>query len=362
MADLNGRSENDLFDECLRLTDEDGDRRWAIIGELSVQRATRSIFNRALVLASSDRPVEACIGIDVLNDFGPKANFPWRDETIEVLVNALKRDDSSVVQSALAALGKFGPTAAIADVVAHATSHYDAIRLAVAVSLPSFVRELDAEETHWAVETLIVLTKDQRGVVRDWATFGLGNQTDADGLDIRTALLARLEDTDANTRHEALVALARRHDRRAIPALIRALDADEVAYLAIQAAELLGAAELAPALQRLAQLPNWTNEELDFAIRRCDSEAQELLVRQLDKFMQLTGATCVGVTCFSDRVPCDSGGPQIGYADEQRYLTWSFEELMDRTNGSPEAAAQLVAKDLAQASEPDAQTTDGEKS
>jgi hypothetical protein len=48
MADLGGRSDRELFDECLRLPDEDDDSlRWEIIGELSVQRSTRSIFDRS---------------------------------------------------------------------------------------------------------------------------------------------------------------------------------------------------------------------------------------------------------------------------------------------------------------------------
>jgi hypothetical protein len=347
MADLGGQSDRELFDECLRLTAEDDDsQRWEIIGELSVHRATRSIFDRALALGASGRPGEACVGIDVLNDFGPKANFPWRDETVEVLVNALKSGDSSVVRSALAALGKFGPATATADVIAYATSEDDAIRLTVAMALPRFIRELLSDEAQSALRALTLLTQDKDGVIRDWSTFGLGNQTDVDSTEIRSALLSRLDDTDANTRHEALVALARRHDRRVIPALIRALEADEVAYLAIEAAELVRAPEVAPALRQLAQDPNWTNEELDVAIRRCDVDAQEDLVRQLDTFMRFAEAACVGLTCFSDRVPVDSGGPQIGYSDEQRYLTWSFEELLDRANGSPEAAAQLVLKDI----------------
>lgn len=348
MADLSGRNDLELFDECLRLSDEgDDSRRWEVIGELSVQRATRSTFDRALALAASGQPVEACVGIDVLNDFGPKANFPWRVETVEVFVNALKSRDSTVAQSALAALGKFGPATATADVIAHATSEDNAIRLTVAMTLPRFLGELWSEESQSVVRALTLLMQDKDGAVRDWSTFGLGNQTDADGVEVRSALLSRLDDTDANTRHEALVGLARRHDRRVIPALIEALEADEVAYLAIEAAELLGAPEVVLALRQLARAPNWTNEELDVAIRRCDVDAQAALLRQLDIFMRLAEGACVGLNCFSDRVPTDSGGPKIGYADGLRYHTWSFEELLDQANGSPEAAALLVLKDIA---------------
>jgi hypothetical protein len=144
-----------------------------------------------------------------------------------------------------------------------------------------------------------------------------------------------------------MVALARRRDRRVIPALIEALDSNSVAYLAVEAAELLGAPEVAPALRRLAQSPNWTEEELDAAIRRCDVEEQRVVASKLDKFMEVVEAIRIGVSCFSDRIAVDGGGPNIGYFDGERHLTWSFQELLVRANGDPELAASLVLQDIA---------------
>jgi len=79
-------------------------------------------------------------------------------------------------------------------------------------------------ETDLAIEALIELTADSDPEVRDWATFGLGTQLDRDTPAIRTALVERLDDTDADARAEALRGLARREDPRTIPALLSALD------------------------------------------------------------------------------------------------------------------------------------------
>jgi HEAT repeat protein len=344
------RSDEALFEECLRLPDVEGDddARWEIIGELSVRRATRSIFERALDLAASTTASRSLVGIDVLNDFGPGANFPWRDETTDVLVSALNSESDAVVRSAIAALGKFGPVSALQTVV-HLAGHRDErVRLSVAQAFPGFVRRLDLDDSSAAVRALVLLTADSEDIVRDWATFGLGVQTDIDSADVRAALVARLEDHDANTRHEALVALARRHDRRAVPALVRALNAEEVAYLAIEAAELLGAPEAADCLKRLAEDDLWTDEELAAAIRRCDVDAQRRAVAKLTDFMDLAEGRGIGLSCFSVRLPVDSGGPQIALSDAlPDGAAWSFEELLERASGSIESAVGLIARDIA---------------
>ncbi len=344
MAELADRSDAALFEECLRLTaiEREEDVRWEIIRELSIERATRSIFERALQLAASKTPSECLVGIDVLNDFGPDANFPWRDETTAVLVGGLENAADDVVCSALSALGKFGPTAAVDAVCDLAGCHDDQTRLFVAQALPSFIRRLAHGGSDRALEALVRLTTDGVAVVRDWATFGLGSQTDVDTPQARVALAARLDDLDANTRDEALAALARRHDRRAVPALLRALDAEEVAYLAIEAAELLGAPEAAEPLRRLAKGDSWTEGELALAIVRCDVDAQRRMVSQLTNLIDLAEARGLALSCLSKCVPIDSGGPQIAYIDETRNRTWSFEGLLERADDSIEEALAVI--------------------
>jgi hypothetical protein len=56
--------------------------------------------------------------------------------------------------------------------------------------------------------------------VRDWATFALGTLASQDTVELRDALVARLDDPDPETRLEAVHGLALRGDVRAVePAL-----------------------------------------------------------------------------------------------------------------------------------------------
>ncbi|MGL5446928.1 MAG: HEAT repeat domain-containing protein [Rhabdaerophilum sp.] len=82
--------------------------------------------------------------------------------------------------------------------------HPDAeIRFQVALALGGR-KESEAESM------LLELMEDPDSEVRDWATFGIGSYVRRENRDnpaIRQALLARLDDTDASTRAEALCGL-----------------------------------------------------------------------------------------------------------------------------------------------------------
>ena len=320
-----------------------------IRAELSFRRATRPIFERALQLAISSHWQEAKFGIDVLADFGPKSNFPWRDETVSALIAGTHRREPELVSAAISALGRFGPNEALAHVLEHRSNTKQSVRWSLACALPGFAEGL-VSEAHPAVRALIDLSHDEDSQVRDWATFGFGTQTETDGPTIRNALMERLDDEDSNTRHEALVGLARRHDRRALPALVRALSNEFVADLAIRSAEYLGAPEALTTLRTLAESPNWSLEESGDAIERCDPVCQSLLYERLGHFMSLAESSGLALACYSDRLPHDSGGPQITVFKTNgcngRAHNWSFEELLERADHVVEAALSLVQADL----------------
>jgi HEAT repeat protein len=73
--------------------------------------------------------------------------------------------------------------------------------------------------------------------VRDWATFALGTQCDADGPEIRKALADRLRDTDDEVRGEAMVGLARRGDTTVIDCVAEALESPDPGQLIFDAAD-----------------------------------------------------------------------------------------------------------------------------
>ena len=105
-----------------------------------------------------------------------------------------------------------------------------------------------------AIEALIELTRDQEAHVRDWATFALGTQVEVDTPDLRDALMERVADNDDDTRCEALVGLARRGNRRVLPALQSSFSSDSVCSMEVEAAALIGDPLL---LKELVALREW---------------------------------------------------------------------------------------------------------
>ncbi|MGW0576643.1 HEAT repeat domain-containing protein [Streptomyces sp. NPDC002920] len=77
-----------------------------------------------------------------------------------------------------------------------------------------------------AVGALIRLTQDAAPDVRDQATFAPGTPAPTDGPAVRAAPRARLDDSDPDTREEAVRGLALRRDPRAVPLLTGLLAAD----------------------------------------------------------------------------------------------------------------------------------------
>jgi HEAT repeat protein len=116
---------------------------------------------------------------------------------------------------------------------------------------------------------LIPLTRDTSSEVRSWATFGIGTMIDLDLPEIRQALTDRLDDTDRETRSEAVVGLANRGDPRAFEPTVDLLRADVVGRMAIVAAAALADVRL---LDDLRGLESWWDvdpEALQDAIDAC---------------------------------------------------------------------------------------------
>jgi HEAT repeat protein len=113
------------------------------------------------------------------------------------------------------------------------------------------------------------LSQDLDARVRDWSTFGLGTQLEVDTPEILAALLARVEDIDADTRAEALAGLAKRRDLRVVVPLRRALESGTVGSLEVEAAGELGSGQLLDALEKLRSWWNVDRELLENAISRC---------------------------------------------------------------------------------------------
>jgi HEAT repeat protein len=133
---------------------------------------------------------------------------------------------------------------------------------------------LDNYETPEAIEMLIALTADEDEEIRNWATSNLETQAHLDSPPIRAALLARLNDENADTRAEALYGLAKRKDARVVPAVLREFEASSSSELFDALAALPGYG-LGLALQNMANDADYSGDraELERAIAECEAYA-----------------------------------------------------------------------------------------
>ena len=200
----------------------DSHERWDHV--LSLQRrGDEATFQAAIDLLDSPEPAGRILAANVLGQLGVEAGVrveqrPFRRATGELLVARIEREEDPEVLKAFAhALGHLQEPRAIPALRALRDHPDPRLRRAVAFGLFGLDDDL-------AVSTLIDLSRDVEAEVRDWATFGLGTQLERDDALLRSALLARIDDADDNTRAEALRGLAGRGEKRAVAPLLSELD------------------------------------------------------------------------------------------------------------------------------------------
>ncbi|PXA90311.1 hypothetical protein DMC47_27685 [Nostoc sp. 3335mG] len=204
----------DLFQAAL---DADEDIAWKAIRELH-RRASEDIAVRARGMTDSKDSLMRERGVDILGLLNQRR--PELTELcFEAILPMIADRHLAVADAAITALGNCDRDRAVPYITPFATHEDDRIRLTVAMALG----RADGPE---ALETLLRLAEDSDDVVRDWATFGIGHVSRGDAAEIIDALVARLHDHDEWTRYEAVCALARRQDRRALPLLIAMLEAE----------------------------------------------------------------------------------------------------------------------------------------
>jgi HEAT repeat protein len=175
------RSTHELL--TIALTAEDEDTVWEAVGVLC-WCGTREVFDAARQFCASRCPRERTVGADVLEQLGiPERSFP--DESLVILTELLQMDeDVGVLSSAAIACGHLHDARAIDPLVKLQNHPCEDVRYAVVLGLLG-------HEDGRAVRALIELSADTDADVRDWATFGLGQQIELDTPEIREALYAR---------------------------------------------------------------------------------------------------------------------------------------------------------------------------
>ena len=257
------------MDSALAITDfEDDHEYWTLVQRLQ-ELGSAATYGPALLLCKSDDPGRRRLGCHLLG------RMTWKsadesDEALAVLEDrAFSEHDLQVLQAALIALGQLGDRRGLDAVVVRAEHPSPDIRLAVASALPSLVGQPPDPK---ALDVLRTLMNDPVVAVRDWATFGLGSQLDVDDDPTRAALLERLADRDPVTNGEALVGLARRHDRRALEAVLEHLRHFLIGSYVVDAAHELADPRALPLLLELrdqAEVFGINPGRLDRAIASC---------------------------------------------------------------------------------------------
>lgn len=237
----------------------ESDERWAAVCELQ-RRGGREVYSAAAGWCDAEDPVLRRLGAHVLGQLGYEQSHPFARESEPILVGLLADPDEFVVADALIALGHLSVGSSEA-ICALAASESAEVRHSVAFCLLT-------RDDALSRATLVRLSADPDAHVRDWATFGLGAQSDVDSPAIREALVARLTDPDLDTRCEAMIGLAERGDRRAVEPILAELGKRIVTTLPIRAAALLPDRAFLPALESLlADLPD--DPDVREAVERC---------------------------------------------------------------------------------------------
>ncbi|GAA1752170.1 HEAT repeat domain-containing protein [Luedemannella helvata] len=250
------------------------------------------------------------------------------DAATALLDRARVEIEPAVLWSLARALGDTRDARAVpvlVDLAAHGDTD---VRYMVATALPWVLGD-DPDPAGLAA--LLALCRDDEVSVRDWATYGLGQVSAADGAAVRAMLWERVADEDEDVRAEAVRGLAHRRDPRAVPLVADLLREPEFNVFNTIAAGLLGDPSLAPLL--VAYAPD--EDSVADHLRECDPDRR---TRRDDFAFDLFDAVAAGrggVALYGRR--CEIG---LTLAVGER--TWSVEELLDDTGGDCGRAARLV--------------------
>ena len=240
---------------------DDSDSYWSCIYDLQY-RPEPETFEACRTWTTSQRSKLRRAACGILGELGTQENSPFKASSELLLEKLLADADTQVIAAALFAMGKLhvGNLELIFPLAKHPEPE---IRHAVAYALLTRYEPL-------ANRMLIELSTDLETKVRDWATFGLGDETRDDLPEIREALAARLGDKDFETRSEAVLGLAQRKDLRVVAAIQKELESDSIGTLILQAIEEMPHRSFIQPLERwLATNPG--DEEISTALKACNS-------------------------------------------------------------------------------------------
>ena len=171
------------------------------------------MLDAARELSQQDDPRARAAAAYVLGQLGlPERTFP-ADSAAALEALEAREEDPDVLATIASAFGHLGSPHGI-ETLLRLRRHDDAR-----------VREgatdaLAGRDEEGVFDALVELTADPEAAIRDWATFALGTLSPRNTEVLRDALAARLDDTNDDTRIEAVHGLALRGDTRALDAVL----------------------------------------------------------------------------------------------------------------------------------------------
>ena len=233
MTEADLKSLPELFSAATDWSKADGMGDWSAVTALH-ELGTRDVLDRTLELSKSADLRARARAATILGRLGlPDRTFPEEcvDATLELLIRDPEPDVRAAASDALWELEHPRGTKGLAALIDHPD---EVLRFHVA-------RALSGNPAPEAIAALIHLTKDPDPDVRDWATFGLGEQGIIDTHEVREALFQRMSDGDDDTQFEAVCGLARCGDHRCVPSLIKRLtESPDEFWLLVAARRILG--------------------------------------------------------------------------------------------------------------------------
>jgi HEAT repeat protein len=249
------------------LRDIEDDRTWDSVFALR-KMGTPSVLERSLAWCVDPDPFRRSMGVSVLAQFG--GDGKQSPEEAHAMIRSMigTEQDLEVITSLISAVHFQKLADCVPWLLLLADHEAEDVRWRIAWALPI---NSDPQDPHFeaSIQTVMRLSLDPEPRVRDWATFALATQIDEDSPRVRDALLARLIDTDFDTRSEAAIGLAELKDPRGIEPLITQLTSDHVGELHVEAAETYADPRLQPALLALKRWWDINPDLLERAIAAC---------------------------------------------------------------------------------------------
>lgn len=243
---------------------------WGFISKLR-KLPCNEVYEKAIEFIESNNKKDKIIGIDVLQQLGFNPRFK-QEQTVKLhfeLLEEHKTDD--VTKSLLYGIGHNNEN--LSQLQIDKITQFDG--LDDDEINQAHISALLGIDNIKAVRKLIQFTDSKNSDIRNWSTFGIGTQVEIDNEEIRDALWKRVNDSNFETKSEAIYGLAKRKDNRVKNIIMSELKSDNYGTLILEATALLKDTELAVQLKKNLKTANKDDVDWPKLIKETISEIEK---------------------------------------------------------------------------------------